>query len=222
MVRCAGGRFTLFQFLLCALLSSAHSQPLWDGSFTTTAFRGFAATDANGEPSERSSTVASRLRFCLLAVLTIGFCLTAVVAKIVSGIRKLSLPSIWLQKCFNTVYLYFIQSTRYVCFFPPGGTATLSTLVFFHTKLGLLWKREMIERSALVPKIYTCRKTNGLNSSPDFLFTVFPPTSAPSSKSSPLHSEWPREEKWIHLQGWGVPQFIKDAKGRKVQLCFSL
>lgn len=44
----------------------AHSQPLSDGSFTTAAFRGFAATDANDEISERSCTVVTRLRFCLI------------------------------------------------------------------------------------------------------------------------------------------------------------
>lgn len=38
---------------LCAP-EQAHSQPLPDGSFTTSAFPGFAATDANSETSERS------------------------------------------------------------------------------------------------------------------------------------------------------------------------
>lgn len=36
--------------------------------------------------------------------------------------------------------------------FPPRGMSTLSTLVFLHTKLGLLWKREMIERHVVIQK----------------------------------------------------------------------
>lgn len=146
--------------------------------------------------------VASRLRFWLLRVLTIGLFLTAVVAKILSGIRKLTLPCIWLQKCLNTVYLYFIQSNGYGFSFSPRGTATLSTSVFFHIKLGLLWKREMIERPAFILKLYTCWKINALNSWSAFLSTLFPPTSAPSIKS-PVHSEWPREEKTDPLAGVG-------------------
>lgn len=48
----------------------AHSQPLSDGNFTTTAVPGFAASDANDETSERSCTVAPRLRFWLIKSLS--------------------------------------------------------------------------------------------------------------------------------------------------------
>lgn len=37
-------------------------------------------------------------------------------------------------------------------FFSPRGTSTLSALVFLHTKLGLLWKREMIEKPDIIQK----------------------------------------------------------------------
>lgn len=114
-----------------------------------------------------------------------------------------------------------IQSAGY-SIFPPRGTATLSTWAFFHTKLSLLWKRDMIERPARIPKVYTCWKTNSLHSWFALLFTLFPPTSAPCSKSSPMCPEQPREQKWIQWQQWGVSQFIRDAKGREMQFCFFL
>lgn len=74
---------------------------------------------------------------------------------IMGGIRTLSLPCILFQKCLSTSllhHLYFIQSTGFIILFPQSGTSTLTTLVFLHTKLGLLSKSEIIERPVIIQK----------------------------------------------------------------------
>lgn len=62
--------------------------------FTTAAFQGFAVTDTNGKTSERSSMPVSRLRFLLPRLLTVEFFITALVAKPLSSIRKISFSRI--------------------------------------------------------------------------------------------------------------------------------